>query len=91
MWSGLDTQDVSLHCQLSERLLQHYHKTLEDRKLYWLARERAKSVGDMLVLIIDSYDKAKVVLPRWPFQRCPKRSYYEQVRRRLCAFRFELL
>ena len=78
-------KDVQLHCQLSEKLLEHYAKTLEDRKTYWAARERSKSVGDLLTIIVDSYDKAKVVLPRWPFQRCPKRSYYEQVRRQLSA------
>lgn len=45
-----------------------------------MARERARQHGDMLVLIIDSYDKAKVTLPRFPFQRTPKKPIYEQIK-----------
>ena len=74
-------EDVKKYCELSQQLLDHYLKTLQDRQTYWTARERAKTVGDLLVLNIDSYDKAKVTLPRWPFQRCPKRAIYDQVRR----------
>lgn len=78
-------KDVKTHCNLTRQLLDHYHQTLRDRQVYWLARERAKTVGDVLVVICDSYDKAKVTLPRWPFQRCPKRALYEKIRRKLTA------
>lgn len=73
---------------MSDRLLQHYMKTLKDRQIYWAARERAKTVGDVLVLIIDSYDRAKVVLPRFPFQRTPKKAIYDQIRSALTAHSF---
>lgn len=78
-------EDLKSHCQFSQQLLNHYFAVLEDRKVYYTARERGKTFKDVLVLIIDSYDKAKVTLPRWPFQRCPKRPIYEQVRRSLSA------
>ena len=76
---------MKAHCELTRQLLDHYQQTLRDRQIYWMARERAKTVGDLLVIICDSYDKAKVTLPRWPFQRCPKKAVYEKLRRRLPA------
>lgn len=69
------------HCRKSDELLAHYFQTYCDRAVYWTARERARTCGDILVLIIDSYDKAKVTLPRWPFQRTPKKPIYEATRR----------
>lgn len=71
---------------MSDRLLQHYLATLKDRQTYWLARDRAKTVGDILVLAIDSYDRAKVTLPRFPFKRTPKKPVYDQIKRALAAF-----
>lgn len=76
-----NSKDLKSHAENSDRLLQHYFKTLKDREMYWCARERAKLHQDMLVLIIDSYDKAKVMLPRFPFQRTPKKPIYDQIRR----------
>jgi hypothetical protein len=68
-WFSKDLQEQSLW---SDRLLTHYFQTFSDRQVYWTARERAKTFGDMLVVIIDSYDKCKVTLPRWAFGRTPK-------------------
>ena len=79
------SKDVKDHCRYSDELLAHYAQTYRDREVYWVARERAKTCGDILVLIIDSYDKAKVTLPRWPFGRTPKKTLYESVRRTLVA------
>lgn len=73
------------HCYWSDRLLDHYHRTFNDRQVYWAARERAKTHGDLLCMIIDSYDKGKVTLPRWPFGRVPKKTLYEATHRKLSA------
>ena len=77
------SKDMAEHCQLSDRLLSHYFITFKDRQVYYLARERSKTHGDLLTMIVDSYDKAKVTLPRWPFGRPPKKTIYESVRRAL--------
>ena len=49
--------------------------------MYYLARERAKTQRDMITIIIDSYDHAKMSLPKWPMMRTPKRSLFENTRR----------
>jgi hypothetical protein len=35
----------------------------------------------MLTIIVDSYDHAKMSLPKWPMMRTPKRSLFENTRR----------
>lgn len=82
-WFSKDLQEQSLW---SDRLLTHYFQTFSDRQVYWTARERAKTFGDMLVVIIDSYDKCKVTLPRWAFGRTPKKPVYERVHSKLTAY-----
>ena len=79
--SCFSQKDVKEHCLWSDRLLDHYLKTFNDRQVYWTARERAKTHGDLMVLILDSYDKGKVTLPRWPFSRTPKKVCYETIHR----------
>ena len=70
------------HSYWADLLLQHYQATWKDREVYWMARDYAKHhPGSMLVCIIDSYDKAKVTLPRWPYGRVPKKPFYEKTRR----------
>lgn len=74
------------HCFFADQLLQHYQATWKDREIYWAARDYARHHrGTMLVLILDSYDKAKVTLPRWPYGRVPKKPFYEKTRRLLSA------
>eukprot|EP00438_Fugacium_kawagutii_P009209 Skav234301 [mRNA] locus=scaffold2271:348814:349023:- [translate_table: standard] len=64
--------------------MNHFNRTWEDRQIYYMARERAKMQKDLLTLIIDSYDHAKMVLPKWPMMnRTPKRTIYEGTRRTL--------
>lgn len=46
--------------------LGHFTQQWRDREVYWLARDRARTVRDMACNIIDRYDKAKVALPRYP-------------------------
>ena len=50
---------------------------------YWSARQRSRSYEDIFVCIIDSYDKAKICLPKFPRSRTPKGVIYETVRRAL--------
>ena len=69
--------DFDQHAQLSARLLGHYTQMWRDREVYWMARERSESVQDLLTVIIDSYDKSKIQLPRWPGKRVPKKVIYE--------------
>lgn len=44
-------------------------------------REYSRAKEGLVSVIIDSYDKAKLSLPRFPFGRVPKKSIYEETRR----------
>ena len=46
-----------------------------------MAKERAKVQKDLLCMIVDSYDHAKMALPKYPMSRTPKRTIYEATRR----------
>ena len=69
------------HVYWCDALLHHYTRTYQDRLVYWEARERARLQRDILVLIQDGYDRAKVTLPRYPFGRVPKKGIYERIKR----------
>ena len=75
---------------MSDELLQHYSQQYRDREVYYLARERARTEGDMLVTILDTYDHAKMCLPAWPLRRTPKRAFYESHKRALLAVSTQL-
>lgn len=79
-------QDLKTHCEWTDRLLSHYTQTFRDREIYYVARQRATTCGDILVCIIDSFDKGKLALPRWAFGRTPKKPVYEATHRPLPAF-----
>ena len=79
-------EDVGEHCKWSDFLLSHYTKTFADRSVYWTARERSKTHQDLLTMAVGSYDKGKVTLPRWPFQRTPKKAIFESTHRNLTAY-----
>lgn len=74
-------QDFALQKQYCDELLGHYTEAWRDRQVYYQARQRAKSQNDLLVVILDSFDKCKMVLPRWAFGRTPKRPIYETTHR----------
>ncbi len=78
---SLSFQDVSDHSRLCDQLLGHYTEAWRDRQVYYQARQRAKCQNDLLVMILDSFDKCKMVLPRWKYGRVPKRSLYENTHR----------
>lgn len=79
-------QDFQLLSQLSDQLLGHYTEAWKDRQVYYQARQRARSQNDLLVIILDSFDKCKMTLPRWNFGRVPKRPVYENTHRNLLKF-----
>lgn len=74
-------KDFQQHAILCDQLLGHYSQQWRDRSCYWIARDRSQLHGDLLCIIVDSYDKAKCLLPRFPFQRTPKRTVYETYKR----------
>ena len=71
------SQDFHLHSQLCHDLLEHYAAQWRDREVYWRARERSSLHGDLLTVIIDSFDRSKLYLPKFPFNRIPKRPAYQ--------------
>lgn len=77
------TKDFRAHATHCDELLQHYTQQFRDREVYWVARQFSQAKQGLLTVIIDSYDKAKLSVPRWPFNRCPKKSVYEETRRTL--------
>ena len=80
-----EAKDFKTHALKCDELLAHYTLMFRDREIYWLARDRSESQKDLLTMIIDSYDKAKVQLPRWPMNRTPKRPIYEATRSALTS------
>ena len=79
-------QDFQLLSQLSDQLLGHYTEAWKDRQVYYQARQRSSSQNDLLVIILDSFDKCKMSLPRWSYGRVPKRPVYENTLRILLKF-----
>jgi Fe2+ transport system protein B len=74
-------KDITLHLKYTDELLAHYTSQWRDREVYWMCRQRSRSVKDILCCIIDSYDKAKICLPSFPQKRTPKAQVYETIRR----------
>ena len=81
--SSPKTKDFTQEARIADKLLAHFNQTWKDRQVYYLAKERAKIQRDLMTVITDSYDHAKLSLPKWPNGRCPKRSIYENTRRNL--------
>ena len=79
------SQDFGIHSMLCHELLEHYSAQWRDREVYWRARERSAAIGDLLTLIIDSFDRSKLYLPKFPFNRTPKRPAYQAYNRSLAA------
>lgn len=85
-WSMWQNQDFSEHASLCNQLLEHYHGQWLDRRVYWAARDRAILEGDLVCLNIDSFDKSKLFLPKFPLNRTPKRTVYETCHRLQASF-----
>ena len=81
-WHWKALEDFMRHAKLCDELLAHFTQQYRDREMYYLARERSRGRRDMLTAIVDSYDKAKIMLPRYPHGgRNPKKRDYEKSRR----------
>ena len=79
--AALFTKDFQAVIKWSDLLLAHYTQQWRDPLTYWSARQRSRSFKDICCLIIDSYDKAKICLPKFPQARTPKKVVYESIRR----------
>ena len=86
-FSDLHPEDFGEHARLCDQLLGHYHHTFLDRRVYYVARTRAQTHGDILVAICDGFDRAKLCLPKWPLKRTPKRPVFEKYMRCLVSIR----
>ena len=80
-----------MHSQLCSALLEHYAAQWRDCEVYWRARERSALHGDLMTIIIDSFDRSKLYLPKFPFNRIPKRPAYQAYNRILDLFGFPYL
>ena len=80
---GFSRKDFAEHAKLCQQLLEHYHGQWLDRRVYWAARDRAALERDLICINIDSFDKSKLYLPKFPFNRTPKRTVYENCTRLL--------
>ena len=78
------------HARACDELLQHLQLTWQCRQAYWAARDRAMTTRDVVTIIIDGYDRAKPVLPRWAHGRQPKGGVFDRINRPhlniTCAF-----
>ena len=63
---------IAEQTQASDKLLRHLAGQFADRACYHECRTRAKTEGDMLVLITDSMDRSKYALPRFHRGMVPK-------------------
>ena len=77
MANGCQHKDFKVHADLCDQLLSHYTAQWADRQVYWKARAFSASRKGMLCVIIDTFDRAKLSLPKWPYGRTPKRATYE--------------
>ena len=68
---------------MCDKLLAHYTCQYRDRQIYFAARNRSACEKDLLCIIVDSFDKAKLSLPKYPYARTPKRTIYENTLRTL--------
>ncbi|CAL1156707.1 unnamed protein product [Cladocopium goreaui] len=79
-------KDFDEHAKLCNQLLSHYSDQYKDRLVYWAARARSSTEGDILRMIVDSFDRSKLQLPAWHLRRTPKRTVYETINSDLDQF-----
>lgn len=66
------SKDLATHAVAADQYMRHLAGQFADRRTYWQMRSRASQEKDTLVLIVDSMDKSKFKLPRYPDGVCPK-------------------
>lgn len=81
-----EIEDFKTHALLCDRLLAHYTSTWKNREVYWSARRRSQTHRDLMCVVCDSYDKSKLMIPKYPYNRTPKRPIYETIKRVLKRF-----
>jgi hypothetical protein len=64
--------DLGRRAAVARDLRKHIRDQYQDRVLYWSMRWASRQDQDVLCIIIDSMDKTKFALPRYPFAEKPK-------------------
>jgi len=64
--------DLVSKVQIARDLRRHIRSQYQDRVVYWSQRWASRQMQDILVIIIDSMDKTKFAIPRYPFPEKPK-------------------
>lgn len=71
--SGIKTaRTLHTHAQRADEYMRHLSGIYADRQVYSQYKLRASNQRDIINLIVDSMDRSKFKLPRWPGGRCPK-------------------
>lgn len=63
---------IQRHAQCADEYMRHLSGVFADRQAYMQYKWRAIHQRDLLTIMIDSMDRSKFKLPRFPYGRCPK-------------------
>ena len=63
---------IQRHAECADKYMRHLSGVYSDRQAYAQYKWRAIHQRDVITMIIDSMDKSKFRLPRFPHGRCPK-------------------
>ena len=75
-------KDFMSHALAADLLLGHLSLAWQAKRQYWSARAQSRlRNGTLLTLIVDGFDKSKLLLPRWARGRTPKGTVFDKNRR----------
>ena len=63
---------IQRHAKCADEYMRHLSGVFADRQAYMQYKWRAIHQRDVLTIMIDSMDRSKFKLPRFPYGRCPK-------------------
>ena len=63
---------IQRHAECADKYMRHLSGVYADRQVYAQYKWRAIHQRDVITMMIDSMDKSKFRLPRFPHGRCPK-------------------
>ena len=63
---------IQRHAQCADEYMRHLSGVFADRQAYMQYKWRAIHQRDVITIMIDSMDRSKFKLPRFPYGRCPK-------------------
>ena len=63
---------IQRHAECADKYMRHLSGVYADRQAYAQYKWRAIHQRDVITMIVDSMDKSKFRLPRFPHGRCPK-------------------